>query len=104
LQPRFDLAVDDAGAGYASLRHIIELRPRFVKLDMGLVRGIEGDPVRRSLVAGLEHCVREMGGTTIAEGVETEAEAEALANLGIDVAQGYLFGRPAPAATWADAG
>lgn len=104
LQPRFDLAVDDAGAGYASLRHIIELRPRFVKLDMALVRGIEADPVRRSLVAGLEHCVREMGGTTIAEGVETEAEAEALASLGIDVAQGYLFGRPAPAATWADAG
>lgn len=104
LQPRFDLAVDDAGAGYASLRHIIELRPSFVKLDLALVRGIEADPVRRSLVTGLEHCVREMGGTTIAEGVESEAEAEALANLGVAVAQGYLFGRPAPAATWADAG
>jgi EAL domain-containing protein (putative c-di-GMP-specific phosphodiesterase class I)/DNA-binding response OmpR family regulator len=104
LQPRFDLAVDDAGAGYASLRHILELRPRYVKLDMALVRGIESDPMRRSLVAGLEHCVREMGGTTIAEGVETEAEAEALARLGVTVGQGYLFGRPAPAATWARAG
>lgn len=104
LQPRFDLAVDDAGAGYASLRHILELRPRYVKLDMALVRGIESDPMRRSMVTGLDHCVREMGGTTIAEGVETEAEAEALARLGIAVGQGYLFGRPAPAETWAKAG
>lgn len=104
LQPRFDLAVDDAGAGYASLRHILELRPRYVKLDMALVRGIESDPMRRSLVTGLDYCVREMGGTTIAEGVESESEAEALARLGIAVGQGYLFGRPAPAAAWARAG
>ena len=100
LPPEVDLAVDDAGAGYASLRHILELRPRYVKLDLALVRGIESDPMRQSLITGLYHCVEEMGGDTVAEGVETEAEAEALLRLGISFAQGYLFGRPAPVESW----
>lgn len=101
LRPLLDVAIDDAGAGYASLRHILELRPRYVKLDMALVRGIEDDQSRQSLVTGLSHCVREMGGITIAEGVESEPEAETLIRLGLDYGQGYLFGRPAPVEHWA---
>lgn len=68
---------------------------------MVLVRGIEDDPVRQSLVTGLRHFVREMGGVMIAEGVEREAEADTLVRLGLDDGQGYPFGRPAPVERWA---
>jgi EAL domain-containing protein (putative c-di-GMP-specific phosphodiesterase class I) len=89
--------VDDAGAGYASLRHILELQPEFVKLDIGLVRGIDADPARQALAAGLRHYADETGNTLIAEGVENADEARTLQRLGIPLAQGFLFGRPAPA-------
>jgi EAL domain-containing protein (putative c-di-GMP-specific phosphodiesterase class I)/CheY-like chemotaxis protein len=92
------IAVDDAGAGYASLRHILELRPTFVKLDISLVRGIEADGVRRALVVGLDHFALRSGCHLIAEGVESEGEAAALQLLGVEFAQGYLFGRPVPVA------
>jgi PAS domain S-box-containing protein len=92
-----NLAIDDAGAGYASLRHIVELRPTYVKLHIGLVRGIDGDPVRQAMVAGMVHFAREVGCHLVAEGVETAAEREELVGLGVEFGQGYLFGRPAPA-------
>jgi EAL domain-containing protein (putative c-di-GMP-specific phosphodiesterase class I)/CheY-like chemotaxis protein len=93
---RIRLAIDDAGAGYASLRHILELRPAFVKLDISIVRGIETDPVRQALVSGLVYFAGKTGSELIAEGVETEAEAAVLRELGISFGQGYLFGRPEP--------
>ena len=96
--PGVRISVDDAGAGYASLRHILELQPDFVKLDIGLVRGIDADPARQALAAGLRHYADETGNTLIAEGVETADEARTLQRLGIPLAQGFLFGRPAPAA------
>jgi PAS domain S-box-containing protein len=92
------LAVDDAGAGFASLRHILELRPAFVKLDLSLVRGIDSDPAKQALVAGMHHFAHTTGQRLIAEGVETEAEAAALRALDVRLGQGYLLGRPAPAA------
>lgn len=92
------LAVDDAGAGYASLRHILELRPAFVKLDLSIVQGIETDPVRQALVSGLVYFAGKTGSELIAEGVETEAEAGILQQLGIRFGQGFLLGRPAPVA------
>jgi len=92
------LAVDDAGAGYASLRHILELRPTFAKLDISLVRGIDGDDLRQSLAAGLQYFAMRTGCRLIAEGVETEGEAETLERLGVELAQGYLYGRPEPLA------
>ncbi len=88
------LSVDDAGAGYASLRHILELQPDFVKLDIGLVRDIDSDPARQALAAGLCHFAVQTSTILIAEGVETEAEANAVRTLGVDLAQGFLFGRP----------
>lgn len=93
---RARLAVDDAGAGFASLRHILELRPDYVKLDLELVRDIDTDPARQALAAGLRHFCSQSGMTLIAEGVETEAEAAMLLALGVDLAQGYFYGRPAP--------
>jgi EAL domain-containing protein (putative c-di-GMP-specific phosphodiesterase class I)/DNA-binding NarL/FixJ family response regulator len=90
------LAVDDAGSGYASLRHILALQPAFVKLDIEWVRGIDRDPVRRALVSGLAFFARETGSELIAEGIETAEEAQAIRDLGIGLGQGYLLGRPAP--------
>lgn len=88
------LAVDDAGAGYASFRHILWLKPDFIKLDMSLIRGINGDVGRQALVSSLVHFTREMEGTLIAEGVETAAELATLERLGVENAQGYLFHKP----------
>ena len=88
------LAIDDAGAGFASLRHVIELRPDYVKLDRGLVSGLDGDLARRAVVAGMVQFARNAGCTLIAEGVETEAEHETLLELGVENGQGYLYGRP----------
>ena len=89
------LAVDDAGAGFASLRHILELDPAFAKLDISLIRGIDRDPAKQALVAGMRHFARTTRRRLIAEGVETGAEARTLAELDVRLAQGYRFGRPA---------
>jgi PAS domain S-box-containing protein len=94
LGPTIRLAVDDAGAGYASLRHILELAPDFVKLDIGLIRGIDADPARQALIAGMGYFAVKRRLRLIAEGVETLAELEALRGLAIGYGQGFLLGRP----------
>lgn len=91
-----ETAVDDAGAGYASMRHILELRPTYAKLDLSIVRGIETDPLRQALVAGLVFFANHSGCRLIAEGIETPAEADVLMGLGVTLGQGFHFGRPAP--------
>ena len=88
------LAVDDAGAGFSSLRHIIELRPQLIKLDRAVTAGIDGDPVREALVAGMVHFADRIDAHLVAEGVETAAERAALLKAGIRMGQGYLLGRP----------
>lgn len=90
----FRLAVDDAGAGHSSLRHILKLRPDFIKLDTSLTRGIDDDPAKRALATALISFSRDTGSEIVAEGVETEAELETLRILGVSLAQGFLFGRP----------
>ena len=92
------VAVDDAGAGFASFRHILELHPDFVKLDIGLVRQIDHDDVRQALVAGIVYFAKKSGCRLIAEGIETAGERDQLRALGVDLGQGYLLGRPTPAA------
>jgi PAS domain S-box-containing protein len=94
LRPAVRLAVDDAGAGYASLRHILELAPDFVKLDIGLIRGIDADPARQALIAGMGYFGMKRGIRLVAEGIETATELEHLRSLGISYGQGYLLGRP----------
>jgi EAL domain-containing protein (putative c-di-GMP-specific phosphodiesterase class I) len=95
LPGRPRLAVDDAGAGYSSLRHILQLHPEFIKLDGTWVHGVDTDGARQALIAGLQLFATEAGMTLIAEGVETMDEAATLLDIGVDYAQGYLFGRPA---------
>jgi PAS domain S-box-containing protein len=89
------VAVDDAGAGFASLSHILNLRPDIVKLDIALVRGIHADPARRALATGLLIFANEIGASLVAEGIETEAELTALREVGISYGQGFYLGRPA---------
>jgi PAS domain S-box-containing protein len=102
LRPEVRVAVDDAGAGVANFSHIVELRPAFVKVDIGLVRGIDADLTRQALMVGLLHFARESASQTIAEGVETEEELATLRRLGVPLAQGYLLGRPAPGADFVE--
>ena len=92
------LAIDDAGAGFASLRHIIRLDPDLIKLDITLTRQIETDPVRQALAVALVSFAEQIGATVVAEGVESELELEALRRAGIRHAQGFLLGRPGPLA------
>jgi PAS domain S-box-containing protein len=96
LGPSKALAVDDAGAGFASLRHILELRPAYVKLDRWLIAGLDSDEARQAMIVGLRHFARSTGCLLIAEGVETAAELSVLRTLEVDLAQGYVLGRPAP--------
>jgi EAL domain-containing protein (putative c-di-GMP-specific phosphodiesterase class I)/DNA-binding NarL/FixJ family response regulator len=92
------IAVDDAGAGYASLRHILRLRPDYIKLDMTLTRGIDTDGDRRALASSLLTFAREVSATVIAEGIETPAELDTLRGLGATLGQGYYLARPCRAA------
>jgi EAL domain-containing protein (putative c-di-GMP-specific phosphodiesterase class I) len=88
------LAVDDAGAGYASFRHILRLAPDMIKLDMALTRSVDTDLSRRALVSAMVLFARETGSQVVAEGVETEAEWLTLHGLGIQRGQGFLLGHP----------
>ena len=90
------LMIDDAGAGFASLRHVVGLRPDSIKLDLSLTRDIDSDPVRRALAASLVAFAREIGATMVAEGIETRAELEAVRALGVTHAQGFYLARPGP--------
>jgi EAL domain-containing protein (putative c-di-GMP-specific phosphodiesterase class I)/CheY-like chemotaxis protein len=101
LGPSVGFAVDDAGAGYASFRHILELRPDYVKLDIGLVQEIDHDDVRQALVAGIVYFAERTRCRLIAEGVETAGERERLQRLGVEFGQGFLLARPAPAEDFA---
>jgi EAL domain-containing protein (putative c-di-GMP-specific phosphodiesterase class I) len=95
VRPHAMLAVDDAGAGYAGLRHILELRPEFVKLDISLVRNIDSDPARQAMVSGMARFAESVGCALIAEGIETENELTAVRLLKVGFGQGYFLSRPA---------
>ncbi|SFF02559.1 sensor domain-containing phosphodiesterase [Paracidovorax wautersii] len=88
------LAVDDAGAGYASMRHILNLQPEVIKLDMSITQSIDRDSHRRALAKGLISFAHEIGSQLVAEGVEQAAELDVLSQLGVDFAQGYYLARP----------
>lgn len=93
------VAIDDAGAGFASLRHILHLDPNVIKLDISLTRGIDSDTRRQTMVSAIRAFAAGTNATIVVEGVETEAELRTVAALGIEYAQGYHLARPA---RWAD--
>ena len=90
------LMVDDAGARFSSFRHILDLNPDVIKVDLSLTRDIDTDPLRRALAASLLAFAHEIGATIVAEGIETQAELAALRALGVTHGQGYLLYRPGP--------
>jgi EAL domain-containing protein (putative c-di-GMP-specific phosphodiesterase class I)/DNA-binding NarL/FixJ family response regulator len=89
------LAIDDAGAGFASLRHILRLAPELIKLDRTLINRIEQDRSRQALAAGLISFASKIDATIVAEGIEREEEVEALLGLGVAFGQGFYFAKPA---------
>jgi len=89
------LAIDDAGSGFASFRHILNLRPDIIKLDIALTRGIDNDPARRALGSALlTFGLDAYNATVVAEGIETEGELNTLRSLGCRYGQGFYLGRP----------
>jgi EAL domain-containing protein (putative c-di-GMP-specific phosphodiesterase class I) len=91
----YRVAIDDLGAGYAGLASFAAVEPEFVKIDMALVRGIEGDKVKQKIVEQLTALSHDLGLLVVAEGVETPAERDTLLGFRCDYLQGYLFGKPA---------
>src|SRR5262249_6364821 len=89
-QAGFRIAVDDLGAGYAGLTSFVALEPEFVKLDMSLVRGVQDSMTRQRVIHSMVSLCRELNIRTVAEGIETEVEAECLRELGCDLFQGYF--------------
>jgi EAL domain-containing protein (putative c-di-GMP-specific phosphodiesterase class I) len=92
----FRFAIDDLGAGYASLNAVSTIGAEFVKLDIEMVRGLSGSTRKFNLVNRLIQFVNDEGIGVIAEGVETREDAEALRTLGCHLGQGYFYGRPMP--------
>lgn len=90
------IAVDDTGAGYAGLHHLVSVRPEVIKLDRTLVAGIDRDRPRRALVEMFGAFANRFDAWVLAEGVETTGELGTLRQIGVPLAQGYLLGRPAP--------
>lgn len=88
------LAVDDLGAGYSGLTSMAQIEPEYVKLDMSLIRGIDGQATQQKLVRSMVNLCQELDKQVIAEGVETSAERDALISIGCDLLQGYFFARP----------
>lgn len=97
------LVVDDLGAGYSNLKRIADLEPHVVKLDRGLIMGIERSRRQHQLVSSVVRLCTELGARVVAEGIETNDEFKAIADTGAHFGQGYLFARPAfplPEVTW----
>ncbi len=90
------VAVDDAGAGYAGLKHVMRLAPDLIKLDRSLVTGVHRDPARAALISSFVRFARDSDATVCAEGIETLEELTRLADLDVTYGQGYVIARPAP--------
>jgi EAL domain-containing protein (putative c-di-GMP-specific phosphodiesterase class I)/CheY-like chemotaxis protein len=90
------VAIDDAGAGFASMRHTVRIAPDIVKLDISLTRGIDTDRARYALASALMSFAEELGMTMVAEGIETAEELQTLLALGVPQGQGFYLADPTP--------
>jgi EAL domain-containing protein (putative c-di-GMP-specific phosphodiesterase class I) len=101
----FKTAIDDFGAGYAGLGLLSKFQPDIVKLDMALIRGIDTDRVKRTIVGNTLNMLRDLDIEPVCEGIETVDEHDALRDLGVSLMQGYLLAKPAvealPPISWA---
>jgi EAL domain-containing protein (putative c-di-GMP-specific phosphodiesterase class I)/GGDEF domain-containing protein len=92
----FQIAIDDLGEGFSSLRLWSELRPEFIKIDKHFVSGADTDPIKLQFLKSIQSIAESCGTRVIAEGVETAAELRVVKNIGIALGQGYFIGRPSP--------
>ena len=90
----FQIALDDVGAGYASLEAVMEIRPEFIKVDRAFCAKIDEDPGRQHLLRALQSLADRIGARIIGEGLDTIEELETLGRIGIHFGQGWLFGKP----------
>ena len=90
------IALDDAGAGYAGLQHVVRIRPEIIKLDRSLVRGVDSDAERLALIESFAAFSSRTGALLCAEGIETDEELAVLMAARVDLGQGYRLGRPGP--------
>jgi hypothetical protein len=90
------VAVDDAGAGYAGLQQLMRVQPDLIKLDRSLVQDVDTDPAKQALVDSFVRFARRTGAQVVAEGIETEEELRALADLDVNYGQGYFLAKPGP--------
>lgn len=88
------LAIDDTGAGFASLRHVLRLTPEILKLDLSLTKGLDGDPKRWALVESLLRFSDRIGATVVAEGIESRSDLETLRLIGVPYGQGRALHKP----------
>lgn len=93
----FQIAIDDLGEGFSSLRLWSELRPEFIKIDMHFVQGVNTDPIKLQFLKSIQLIAESCGTHVIAEGIETNTELSTIRDLGILLGQGYFISRPAPA-------
>ena len=93
-QQGFITALDDFGAGHAGLNLLADFLPRVLKIDMYLVRDIDSNPVKQAIVKHLVQLCNELNVRVLAEGLETKAEVDFVADLGVDLMQGYYFAKP----------
>jgi EAL domain-containing protein (putative c-di-GMP-specific phosphodiesterase class I) len=92
----YQIALDDTGTGYSSFETILKVKPNFIKIDISMVRNIDTDPLKQTMIRALINIARSINARSIAEGVETVSEYATLRELGVDFCQGYLFSKPAP--------
>ncbi len=92
----FQFALDDTGAGYASLEAVLELAPEFIKVDRAFVRGIDQDSARQNMLRAFQAIALDMNARIIGEGLDTLEELQTLGQMGVPFGQGWLFGKPAP--------
>jgi EAL domain-containing protein (putative c-di-GMP-specific phosphodiesterase class I) len=90
------IAIDDVGAGYSSLEAIMEIKPRYVKIDASIIRGSSASTGKREMLKALHALAKSIHAETIAEGVENKEDLQVVIDLGIDYAQGYYLAKPGP--------
>lgn len=96
IKKGISIAIDDVGAGYSSLEAIVEIEPKYVKIDASIIRGIHQSKVKQDILKALDMLTKSVNAETVAEGVETKEDLEVLKDFNIDYAQGYYFARPGP--------
>jgi len=96
IKAGINIAIDDVGAGYSSLEAIVEIEPKYVKIDASIIRGIHQSKVKQDILHALAMLTKSVKAETVAEGVETKEDLQILKDFGIDYAQGYYFAKPGP--------